>query len=76
MQDTQDMSNTNPYPTYTPAPSVPAKPATPTIAQQTLERLTRIETLVLDVRLLLLVVGALSIALLVGGAFLLGHVWR
>lgn len=80
MQDTQDMSsNTNPYPAYTPASVTPAKPTTapaPTIAQQTLERLVRMETLLLIVHRNVLLVGVLCVALLVGGAFLLGHVWR
>ena len=76
MQDTTDLSNTNPYPAYTPAPAKPA----PTTAQQTLSALTRIETLVGDLRselgTRLLLVEVSVGALLVGGAFLLGHVWR
>lgn len=79
MHDTQDLSsssNTGPYPAYTPTVSAPVKPPTPTIAQLTLERLTRIETLLLLLYKRALVVECLSVAVLVALAFLLGHVWR
>lgn len=75
MRDTQDLSSsstTGPYPVV----STPARPPAPTVAQLTLERLTRIETLLLLLYKRVLIVECLSVAVLVALAFVLGHVWR
>lgn len=60
------MSNTQPLPDA----ATPAKPA------GTVERLTRIETLLLLLYKRVLIVECLSVAVLVALAFVLGHVWR
>lgn len=52
------------------------EPPKPSPAMQTIERLARIETLLLVLLRRWIVTEACVIALLVGLALLIGHVWR